>query len=190
MLSGEGMHLFGDVGHNLGYVLAMLPDMLIGMFTGKARNFRFQDNLLPIACIVAGMFVKKSPLLKMMLIGFGGANLLHNAGEALVSGDPSLKSSKSSPVRQYRSYADEPLDPRLQSPVMKGNTLSVTIDNIPSICTLDDASCDAYYQGKVPLNTLCNAVLRKWDERQQAVSDGYDRAVGADLSVERSRGLK
>ena len=33
-----GLNGFGDVGKNLGYVLAMLPDMLVGMFTGKSRN--------------------------------------------------------------------------------------------------------------------------------------------------------
>ena len=34
---------------------------------------------MPIASIVAGMFVR-NPLLKMTLIGFGGANLLNKAG--------------------------------------------------------------------------------------------------------------
>ncbi len=58
-----GLNGFGDVGKNLGYVLAMLPDMLVGMFTGKSRNLKFGDNMMPIAAIFAGMFVK-NPLLK------------------------------------------------------------------------------------------------------------------------------
>ena len=61
----------------------MLPDMLLGIFTGKTQSLGLKENLLPIASIVAGIFVK-NPMLKMLLIGLGGANLLNKAGhEAL-----------------------------------------------------------------------------------------------------------
>ena len=61
----------------------MLPDMLVGMFTGKTKSINIKDNMMPIASIVAGMFVK-NPILKMVLIGMGGMNLLNKAGhEAL-----------------------------------------------------------------------------------------------------------
>ena len=80
MLGLDGM---GDVTGNLGYVMAMLPDILLGAFTGKTQSLRLGDNLLPIASIVAGLFVR-NPLLKMLLVGLGGANLLNKAGhEAL-----------------------------------------------------------------------------------------------------------
>ena len=178
-----GLNGFSDVGKNLGYVLAMLPDMLVGMFTGKSRNLKFGDNMMPLAAIFAGMFVR-NPLLKMLLVGLGGANLLNKAGhEALENRD----GAKPQAVRQYRKYDDEPLDLRVSQPVMKGNTLVVTIDHVPSVITINDEAVDAYYKGALPLNTLTNAVLRKYDE-QQALQESYDRQVKADESMELSRG--
>ncbi len=185
MLDQLGLSGFGTVGKNLGYVLAMLPDMLIGMFTGKSRNLKFGDNLLPIGAIIAGMFVK-NPLLKMLLIGLGGANLLNKAGhEALDHRD-----AKSQPVRQYRTYQDEPLNMRIKQPVLKGNTLVVNIDNIPMVVTINNEAVDAYEKGVLPINTLANAVLRKYDEQQKAVAENYEQEVSQDNIVERSRGLK
>lgn len=73
----------GDIAGNLGYVMAMLPDILLGVFTGKTQSLNIKDNLLPIASIVAGMFVR-NPLLKMLLIGLGGANLLNKAGHEVL----------------------------------------------------------------------------------------------------------
>lgn len=187
MLDQMGLGGFGEVGKNLGYVLAMLPDMLIGMFTGKSRNLKFGDNLLPIGAIIMGMFTK-NPLLKMLLIGLGGANLLNKAGHEILENRDGVKSK---PVQQYRQYGDEPLDSRIKDPAMKGNTLIATIDGVPSIITISSADAvDAYYKGILPLNTLSNAVLRKYDEQQQAVQENFDRQVAADETVERSRGLK
>ena len=68
LLTSFGLNGISDIGHNLGYVLAMLPDMLVGMFTGKTKSINIKDNMMPIASIVAGMFVK-NPILKMVLIG-------------------------------------------------------------------------------------------------------------------------
>ena len=48
-LQHAGLSDFSDVTKNLGYVLAMLPDMIIGMFTGKNPNLQLEDNLLPLA---------------------------------------------------------------------------------------------------------------------------------------------
>ena len=194
-----GLNGFGDVGKNLGYVLAMLPDMLVGMFTGKSRNLKlvgmftgksrnlkFGDNMMPIAAIFAGMFVK-NPLLKMLLVGLGGANLLNKAGhEALENRD----GVKPQPIRQYRKYDDESLDLRISQPVMKGNTLVVTIDNIPSVITLNEDAVDAYYQGVLPLNTLANAVLRKYDEQQRSIQENYDRQMKVEERQEKMIGIK
>ena len=194
LFDGVGLSGFSDVGKNLGYVLAMLPDVLVSMFTGKSRNLKFVDNVMPIAAIIAGMFVK-NPLLKMLLVGFGGANLLNKAGHEVLENRERLRVGERSegigvkpqPVRQYREYADEPLDLRISNPVMKGNTLVVTIDDTPSIITICDAAVDAYYQGRLPLNTLANAVLRKYDEmlregviagmQQQTLQQNYDRQL-------------
>lgn len=180
-----GLSHFGQVGKNLGYVLAMLPDMLVGMFTGKTRNLKFGDNLLPIGAILAGMFVK-NPFLKMLLIGLGGANLLNKAGQEVMANDRVRQQS----VPQYRRYDDEPLDVRMKQPVMKGNTMVVSIDNIPSVITINDEVVDAYEKGCIPLNKLANAVLRKYDEQQQAIRQHYDREVGQVESLEVSRSLK
>lgn len=58
----------------------MLPDVLLGLFTGKTETFGKKDTLLPIASILAGMFIK-NPILKMTLIGLGGANLINKVGK-------------------------------------------------------------------------------------------------------------
>ena len=76
LLKNFGLNGFSDIGNNLGYVIAMLPDILVGLFTGKTQSLGLKDNMMPIAAILAGMFVK-NPLLKMTLIGMGGANLLN-----------------------------------------------------------------------------------------------------------------
>ena len=185
MLDQLGLSGFGTVGKNLGYVLAMLPDMLIGMFTGKSRNLKFGDNLLPIGAIIMGMFTK-NPLLKMLLIGLGGANLLNKAGHEALD----YRDGKNQPVRQYRTYQDEALDMRIKQPVLKGNTLVVNIDNIPMVITINGEAVDAYEKGVLPINTLANAVLRKYDEQQQSVQENFNRQVNADENIERSRGLK
>ena len=185
MLDQLGLSGFGTVGKNLGYVLAMLPDMLIGMFTGKSRNLKFGDNLLPIGAIIMGMFTK-NPLLKMLLIGLGGANLLNKAGHEALD----YRDGKSQPVRQYRTYQDEALDMRIKQPVLKGNTLVVNIDNIPMVITINGEAVDAYEKGVLPINTLANAVLRKYDEQQTTVVENYEQEVSQDNTVERSRGLK
>lgn len=181
-----GLSGFGDVGKNLGYVLAMLPDMLVGMFTGKTRNLKFGDNMLPLAAIIAGMFVK-NPLLKMLLVGLGGANLLNKAGHEALENRDGVKTTS---ARPYRTYNDEPLDLRIFQPAMRGNTLVATIDGTPCIITVNDEVVDAYYQGKLPLNTLANAVLRKYDAQQQALQENYDRQMNQEQSINRSLGIK
>lgn len=185
LLDTLGLGGFGTVGKNLGYVLAMLPDMLIGMFTGKTRNLRLDDNLFPIGAIIAGMFVK-NPLLKMLLIGLGGANLLNKAGHELLDN----RDRRSLPLRQYRYYQDEPLDHRVTQPVMKGGTLVANVDNIPMVIAISNDAVDAYEKGVLPLNTLVNAVLRKYDEQRGAVQERFERQATDDENVERMRGLK
>ena len=156
------------------------------MFTGKSRNLKFGDNMMPIAAIFAGMFVK-NPLLKMMLVGLGGANLLNKAGhEALENRD----GVKPQPIRQYRKYDDEPLDLRISQPVMKGNTLVATIDNIPSVITLNEDAVDAYYQGVLPLNTLANAVLRKYDDQQRSIQENFERQMKVEERQEKMIAIK
>ena len=187
LLAGVGLDGIGDVGSNLGYVLAMLPDILLGIFTGKTKSLELKDNLLPIASIVAGMFIK-NPILKMLLIGLGGANLLNKAGhEALQRKQNEGRERVDTGVR-YRQYADEPLDPRIERPVMQGNSLIATIDKVPCTIQLTETVADACRTGALPLNTLANAVLAKSDRMRQAASQNYDNSQQETLV--RTRGIQ
>ena len=174
LLKKFGLDGFSDIGNNLGYVIAMLPDILVGMFTGKTQSLGLKDNMMPIAAVLAGMFVK-NPLLKMTLIGMGGANLLNKAGhEALANkqeGNVALGSNTNA-VR-YKSYPDEPLNPRIANPVLQGNCLVATIDRVPYTIQLPEHVVGAYQAGALPLNTLANAVLAKNDQMRQVAGRSY-----------------
>ena len=186
LMNQFGLGGMSDIGKNLGYVLAMLPDMLIGMLTGQSKNLHLKDNLLPFGAIFAGLFVK-NPLLKMLLIGLGGANILNKAGHEIL--DNAGVSTQQRPKR-YVQHADELLSERIEQPAMKGNALLATIDKKPCVIYIDEQSADAYYQGKLPLNVLCNAVLRKYDEQQAQVRHNYDRGIDQQEKQQLSRGIK
>ena len=164
ILSGLGLSGISDIGRNAGYILAMLPDILFGMFTGKTKSLGIKDNLVPIASIMAGMFVK-NPLLKMTLIGLGGANLINKAGhEQLAKREGEMQDRTQ--VR-YRQYEDQEMDPRIRDVRLQGNTLIASIDNIPVTISLPDKVVDAYNQGALPIGTLANAVLERCDRMQE-----------------------
>lgn len=185
LLGTLGLEGLGDITGNLGYVMAMLPDILLGAFTGKTQSLRFGDNLLPIASIVAGLFVR-NPLLKMLLVGLGGMNLLNKAGhEAL--GRP-MPSADEYTDKQYRRYPDEPLNPRIVSPVLQGSTLIATIDRVPYTIQLTPTVAEAYRAGALPLNTLANAVLAKSDQLNRIASQNYDD--GQRETIVRTRGIQ
>lgn len=177
LLKNFGLDGFGDIGNNLGYVIAMLPDILVGMFTGKTQSLGLKDNMMPIAAVLAGMFVK-NPLLKMTLIGMGGANLLNKAGhEALANKQEGNESnvalgSNTKAVR-YKSYPDEPLNPRITNPVLQGNCLVATIDKVPYTIQLPEHVVGAYQAGALPLNTLANSILAKSDQMRLVAGRSY-----------------
>lgn len=179
LLKNFGLNGFSDIGNNLGYVIAMLPDILVGLFTGKTQSLGLKDNMMPIAAILAGMFVK-NPLLKMTLIGMGGANLLNKAGhEALANkresndGNAVSYDNTTSQAVQYKSYPDEPLNPRIVNPVLQGNCLVATIDRVPYTIQLPEHVVGAYQAGALPLNTIANAVLAKSDQMRQMAERNY-----------------
>lgn len=177
LLKNFGLDGFSDIGNNLGYVIAMLPDILVGMFTGKTQSLGLKDNMMPIAAVLAGMFVK-NPLLKMTLIGMGGANLLNKAGhEALANKQEGNESnvalgSNTNAVR-YKSYPDEPLNPRITNPVLQENCLVATIDKVPYTIQLPEHVVGAYQAGALPLNTLANSILAKSDQMRQIAGRSY-----------------
>lgn len=177
LLKNFGLDGFCDIGNNLGYVIAMLPDILVGMFTGKTQSLGLKDNMMPIAAVLAGMFVK-NPLLKMTLIGMGGANLLNKAGhEALANKQEGNESnvalgSNTNAVR-YKSYPDEPLNPRITNPVLQGSCLVATIDKVPYTIQLPEHVVGAYQAGALPLNTLANSILAKSDQMRLVAGRNY-----------------
>ncbi len=172
ILTGLGLDGLSDIGRNAGYILAMLPDILVGMFTGRTTSLGVKDNLVPIASIMAGLFVR-NPLLKMTLIGLGGANLINKAGhEELARREGSLREN---PVRtRYLQYDDQQMDPRIRDAQVHGRTLIATIDGIPVTIALPEKVADAYAQGVLPLGTLANAVLDRCDQMQE-LSQARDR---------------
>lgn len=185
LLRTFGLDGMGGVGRNLGYVVSMLPDVLLGLFTGKTKSFGVKDSLLPVASILLGMFVR-NPLLKMVLIGMGGLNLLNKAGQE------ALDQQEETPARRlYKPYPDEPLNARLANPVLQGDNLFMDIDGVPCSVLLPHHAAEACREGALPLNTLANAVLAKHEETRQLAQENYRASERAlEESRERMMGIK
>lgn len=169
LMSDLGFTGLGDIGHNLGYVIAMMPDILVGMLTGKTQSLHLRDNLIPMASVVAGLFVK-NPVLKMVLIGMGGLNLVNKAGHE------SLERHNNPNGPRFKQYEDQELNPRITSPVINGNCLVANIDRTPCSVMLPENVVAAYQSGALPLNTLANAILARHDANSQLAQENY-RAV-------------
>ena len=185
-----GLSDLGSVGKNLGYVVAMLPDILVGLFTGKSKSLNLKDNILPIASILIGLFTR-NPLLKMVMIGMGGLNLLNKAGhESLERMNMTASDTENRKNVQYKSYSDEALNPRITNPVIKGNNLIMDIDKIPCSVQLPEKVVDAYHSGALPLNTLANAILAKSDRMQVTLQDNYRTSDKQSEEKERNIAIK
>lgn len=151
---------------NLGYSLAMLPDVLVGMFTGRTKSLNLKNTMIPLAAVFAGLFVK-NPILKTLLIGLGGLNLVNRGAQEALSWQKEEEEANNTKNVTYRQYADEPLNPRIVNPILQGNNLVATIDNVPCTIQLTDNVANAYRAGALPLNTLANAILQKNDSMKQ-----------------------
>lgn len=169
LMSDLGFTGLGNIGHNLGYVIAMMPDILVGMMTGKTQSLHLRDNLIPMASVVAGLFVK-NPILKMVLIGMGGLNLVNKAGHE------SIERHNNPNGPRFKQYEDQELNPRITGPVINGNCLVADIDRTPCSIILPDNVVAAYRCGALPLNTLANAVLARHDANSRLAQENY-RAV-------------
>ena len=172
IMTSLGLNGISDIGRNAGYILAMLPDILLGMFTGKTQSLGVRDNLVPIASIMAGMFVK-NPLLKMTLIGLGGANLLNKAGHEQLAKRDGV-TVESSVQNRFLQYEDQPMNPRIRDAQIQGNTMIASIDGIPVTVTLPENVVQAHAAGALPLSTLANAVLERCD-RMQDMDEARER---------------
>lgn len=169
LMADLGFTGLGDIGHNLGYVIAMMPDILVGMMTGKTQSLHLRDNLIPMASVVAGLFIK-NPILKMVLIGMGGLNLVNKAGHE------SIERHNNPNGPRFKQYEDQELNPRITGPVINGNCLVANIDRTPCSIMLPDNVVAAYQSGSLPLNTLANTVLARHDANSQLAQENY-RAV-------------
>lgn len=172
ILTSLGLNGISDIGRNAGYILAMLPDILLGMFTGKTQSLGVRDNLVPIASIMAGLFVK-NPLLKMTLIGLGGANLLNKAGHEQLAKRDGV-TVETSVQNRFLQYEDQPMNPRIRDAQIQGNTMIASIDGIPVTVTLPEKVVQAHAAGALPLSTLANAVLERCD-RMQDMGEARER---------------
>lgn len=178
LMSDLGFTGLGDIGHNLGYVIAMMPDILVGMLTGKTQSLHLRDNLIPMASVVAGLFVK-NPILKMVLIGMGGLNLVNKAGRE------SLERHNNPDGPRFKRYEDQELNPRITGPVINGNCLVANIDRTPCSVILPDNVVAAYQSGALPLNTLANTVLAKHDTNSLMAQENYRAATQENQSQTR-----
>lgn len=173
MLRAFGLEGIGDIGRNLPYVLATLPDMLVGLLTGKTESVGLKKDLLPLASILLGLFIK-NPLLKIALIGGGGANLINKMGHEAID----RQNAKEEAGAYYKRYNDEAVNPRITDLAVSGNLMVATIDGVPCRITLPDKAADAYARGCLPLGTLANAVLAKHDQAQALASERFAMAQG------------
>lgn len=178
LMSDLGFSGLGDIGHNLGYVIAMMPDILVGMMTGKTHSLHLRDNLIPMASVVAGLFVK-NPILKMVLIGMGGLNLVNKAGHE------SIERHNNPNGPRFKQYEDQELNPRIISPVINGNCLVANIDHTPCSILLPDNVVAAYQSGALPLNTLANTILARHDANSQLAQENYRVATQENQSQTR-----
>lgn len=182
-LDALGLDGLAGTSKNLGYCLAMLPDMIMGMFTGKNPNLRMEDHLLPLTAIMGSFFVKHNPLLKLILLGYGGANLFSAAGNAALAQKNGQATSEQG--KAYKTYPDMQLNDRINEPVVKGNTLLANIDGVPIAMKLNQTVIDAYQKGHIPLNTLANSALQKYDEQRSMAALQYEQGVSARQDADR-----
>ncbi len=184
LLSATGLSGFGDVAKNFGYVISMLPDIMVGLFTGKSKSLSLGNNMMPIAAILAGMFIK-NPLLKLLLIGAGATNIINKAGHEAISWQ---KQEEEKATPKFKQYADQPLSPRVTNPVMRGGTLIASIDGVPCNIQLTSNVVAAYNAGALPLNTLANAVLARHDAMGSMVEQQtINQSMPQQESIHRSR---
>ena len=163
-----GLKGAGDLSDNLGYTLAMLPDMIFGMLTGKTKNLRIEDNIFPLMAIFGGMFMK-NPILKWLLIGLGSVNLL-NKGFGELSG----RDAQQQQAKTYRRYADEPISPRVKFHGIRDGQLIIDIDGQANMVRVSPDSLKAYREGSLSEGALCNAVLKEYDAFVEASRRQYE----------------
>ena len=165
LLDAFGLSGAGDTFRYLGVTLANLPDMLLGVFTGRTKSIGLnKSTMMPLAALIGGSFIK-NPLLKIPMMLYGGSNLINKVGQESLA-EYRQENGLTQPVR-YKQYPNEELNPRISNPHVEGNVLIVDIDHVPRIVTMPPTLADAYQSGAIPLNTLANHILAKTDQMQR-----------------------
>lgn len=162
LLGSMGLEGIGDTVNHLGVTLAMLPEMLLGIFTGRTKSIGLnKSTMLPLAAIFSGSFIR-NPILKIPLMLWGGANLVNKMGQEAMKEYRQSDNSQQTGV-QFKRYENESLNERIRNPRIEGNVIVMDIDNVPCVITLPATTAAAYQSGALPLNTLANAILVKSD---------------------------
>jgi ElaB/YqjD/DUF883 family membrane-anchored ribosome-binding protein len=192
LLSSMGLSGMGDTMQHLGLTLSMLPDMLIGVFTGRTKSIGMnQGTMMPLAALISGTFVK-NPLLKIPLILYGGANLVNKMGQEALA--DYRGENNTSQATQYKRYADEELNSRIKNPQIEGNILLMDIDGTPRLVTLPQNVVEAYQQGAIPINVIANRILDKADQsmmsQQRTVTDNVSDHYEQNREREQARGIR
>lgn len=168
---------------NMSQVISAIPDLLVGMFTGKNKHLKLSECFFPIAAIMGAMFFK-NPIIKLLLFLAGAMMLFQKAKNNME------EENKQNEYRSYKRIPDEPLNPRIKNPVMKGNTLVANIDDCPYVITVSDQAVDAYHKGYIPINALSNKVLEVFDRQQGQIQSDFNQNVTRDEEQQRTRGIK
>ena len=192
LIQSMGLNGMGDTMNNLGFTLAMLPDMLLGIFTGKTKSIGLnQQTMMPLAALVCGSFVK-NPLLKWPLMLYGGASLFNSMGQEALS--DYRNEHQTATTGRYKRYADEELDKRITNPQIEGNVLLMDIDNVPRIVTLPQSVMEAYNEGALTINTIANRILARTDQmsagQQQSQTLTSSERYEQSQEREQSRGIR
>lgn len=192
LMQSMGLNGMGDTMNNLGFTLAMLPDMLLGVFTGKTKSIGLnQQTMMPLAALVCGSFVK-NPLLKWPLMLYGGASLFNSMGQEALS--DYRNEHQTATTGRYKRYADEELDKRITNSQIEGNVLLMDIDNVPRIVTLPQSVMEAYNEGALTINTIANRILARTDQmsagQQQSQTLTSSERYEQSQEREQSRGIR
>ena len=65
----------------------------------------------------------------------------------------------------------------MKDPVIRDNVMCVDIDGKPMVISISNYAIDAYNKKALPLNTLANAVLAKYDEQKQNMENNYSQQL-------------
>lgn len=162
---------------NPGVAIAMIPDVLFGMFSGNSKTLGFnKSTIMPIASIFASFFVKNN-LMKLLLLSFGAANLCAKSAQEITERDNAERGEK-----QYLRYEDQELSPRIKNLQLSGNGIVMDVDGIPTFTSLPPSVIDAHNKGCLPLNVIANTLLDRYDEANKKAVQKFEEQQDAHVS--------